>query len=157
MSLASVARAAPLDLGVGLSYVDDLHSDALSMGWDLQVGYELERRAGWSIGWQAQLTQALDSSHDYLDETDMSYSSGGLYLTATPFKGWFYVKGGVVDARYQTITHDQHTAGVGLGAGFVVDYPEVKLHILDMQRVMVGAEGFNMYTISFTVLTTGYF
>ncbi len=149
------SQAADLDLGLGLSFVDDARSDALAADWDLQVGYEIERVPGWSIGWQAQVTQAMASQGEPADENDMVYSSAGLYLTASPNKGWFYFKGGVVDVRYETLHREGHTMGGGIGAGIVLDYPQVRLHILDVQRLLVGSESFNIYTIGFTVLSSG--
>ncbi|HEY0719980.1 MAG TPA: hypothetical protein VGE50_01875 [Gammaproteobacteria bacterium] len=154
---ASGAQAANLDIGLGLSFVDDIHSDALAGAWDLQVGYEFEHVPGWAIGGQLQVTQAMNPQSQPSSEKDMVYSSAGLYLTASPNKSWLYFKGGIVDSRYETIAHDQHTAGVGMGAGIVLDYPQVRLHVLDFQRLMIGSESFNMYTISLTVLSSAYY
>lgn len=157
LATSAVQAAGKVDFGLGLSFVDDLRSEALAGAWDLQVGYEVENISGWNIGWQLQATQESSSRSEFYDETDMAYSSTGLYLTASPYRGWFHLKGGVMDVRYQTLTRDIHSTGIGIGAGLVVDYPGLRIHLLDFQRVMVGAESFNMYTLSITVLTSGYY
>lgn len=144
--------AEPFDIGLGFSYIDAAQGDGFSGGWDLQLGYEFAHPEGWNIGGQIQATQGLTKKSDFVDQSDLAYSSTALYFTARPDNWWLYFKGGIVDADFQTLNDNQHTAGVGAGAGIVYNLNGFRVHLLDYQRVIVGNKSFNIYTISITLL-----
>lgn len=150
--LAPSVEAAGVDLGLGLSFIDPARGAGLELGWDLQLGYEFWERDSWNLGAQLALTRGMTAKSDLDDETDLSFSSTALYLTARPKGWWLNFKGGVVQGDYHTLSADVNTIGYGLGVGAILDYDRVRLHLLDYQRLTFGADSFNLYTVSIAVL-----
>lgn len=145
-------HAESFDIGLGFSFIDAARGDGFTGGWDLQLGYEFSHPEGWNIGGQIQATTGLTNKSNFVDSTDLNYSSTALYLTARPDNWWLYFKGGAVDADFQTLNDNQHTVGVGIGTGIVYNLGGFRVHLLDYQRVFIGSEIFNVYTISITLL-----
>jgi hypothetical protein len=146
------ANAEEVDFGIGLSFVSMGSEYGLDSGFDAQLGYEVVRRGPLNMGAQLHLTRSLSTQSDEYAEGDLNYSSTGLYLTARPHNWWLQFKAGAVKADYATFDRDESRWGYGLGAGIVMDYTGVKVHLLDYQHFAFGKDSFDAYTISFIVL-----
>lgn len=152
LALSPQLKAGDLDLGLGLAFIDSSGGDALDLGWDLQLGYEFWQQEAWNIGLQLQLTRGITAESEVDDENDLYYSSNALYLTARPENWWLHFKAGVVQADYRMMTTGGSHTGYGLGAGLVIGSDNFRVHLLDYQRVRLGSESFDLYTISIAVL-----
>lgn len=157
LTMATDAAAKNIDLGVGLSYVNMSNEYGIDGGLDFQLGYEVIRNRSLNMGAQLHLTRSLSTQPDSyapdIDaEGDLTYSSSGLFFTARPHNGWLQLKGGAVQADYATFTRDESRTGYGVGAGLIIEYPGINLHLLDYQRLVFGEDTFNVYTLSFTIL-----
>lgn len=144
--------ASSFNFGVGQSIIDGVHSEAAGSGWDVQVGYAFARKRAWDFGLQLQITRQENSDTEFTSPSDLAFSSNALYLSARPSDWWLYFKGGVVHVDYRTLAKAQEDVGLGLGAGITYGSGDIRLHLLDYQRISVGDDSFNMYTISLAVL-----
>lgn len=156
LNLFSEARAEGLDIGFGLGFVDSANSDGFDGGWDLQIGYEMKQTEHWNFGAQLHFINgwtskdAVDEDKEYndTDSTTMVFDSQALYLTARPANWLLQFRTGVVHASYYTIEQDKTGFGVAAGAGLIIGSEKIRLHILDYNRYQIGADGFNVYSIS---------
>lgn len=152
LSVAPQVAAGPVNFGVGQSIIETAHSDAVGSGWDVQLGYVFTRKRAWDFGLQLQLTRQGDRDGEFASAADQAFAANAVYLSAQPDDWWLYFKGGVVHLDYRALDTDYEELGVGLGMGITYGTGDIRLHLLDYQRLRVGGDDFNVYTISFAVL-----
>jgi hypothetical protein len=146
------AQAGQFDLGLGISGIDNPTEDAFELAWDVQAGYEFKEYKAWNFGAQIQYSRGLIAESEVDDEIDLAFTSTGLYTTARPNNWWLQFKAGVVRVDYKTMTKDSTDTGAGVGVGIVIGDENFRFHLIDYQRMFVGGESFDMYTISIGVL-----
>jgi hypothetical protein len=159
LNFFSTARAEGLDFGFGLGFADAANADGFDGGWDVQVGYEMKQMDHWNFGAQVHVIKGwtdgsdVDEDKEYGDteSTTMAFDSQAVYLTARPEKWWVQFRAGLVHARYYTVTQDENGIGVAAGAGLVIGSETIRLHLLDYNRYQIGADGFNIYSITIGV------
>jgi hypothetical protein len=149
------AWAASFNAGAGLAFVDGKNLEGFDGGWDLQFGYEAKETTHWGLGVQLHLLKGWTSKSDVEADSDMSFRSTAVYLTARPlarWAQWLQLKAGIAKANYVTAEEDNKGTGTALGVGVVLGSQKVQWHLLDYQRYAISGDQFNVYSISLAVL-----
>ena len=152
VSVSHHANAGTFDAGLGLGFAESLDSDGFEGGWDFLAGYEIDQTAGWNIGTQVHVIRGWTDKSKANYDTNMSFNSTALYVTARPQNWWLQFKGGLVTADYISQQLEGHGTGFAAGAGIVIGEEDLRLHLLDVHRFFIDGHSFNIYSISLTVL-----
>lgn len=151
-SAPQASYAGKFDLGLGLGFAESLGSDGFEGGWDLQAGYEPDQAGGWNIGTQLHFNRGWTDSSKANYDTNMSFNSTALYLTARPEKGWMQFKGGLVSADYKSLMLEGRGTGIAVGAGIVPGGENIRFHLLDLHHFIIDGHRFNIYSVSLVLL-----
>lgn len=152
------ARAASLDVGLGLGFANSNDSNGFEGGWDLMAGYEGGGTQDWYTGGQLHLLKGwTDKSkfNNYPSDTTMYFESAALYATARPrdeWLDWLQLKAGVVSASFKTIAMEGEGAGLAVGAGIVFGGDTFRLHLLDVHEYLVAGHRFTIVSINIAIL-----
>lgn len=142
------ACAGRFALGLGLGFAESLETDGFEGGWDLLAGYEPEQAGGWNMGTQLHIIRGWTDSSKANYDTNMSFNSTALYVTARPEIGWLQIKGGLVSADYKSLMLEGRGTGIAVGAGLVLGGEDIRFHLQDLHHFIIDGHRFNIYSVS---------
>jgi len=150
--VSHLSWAGSFNFGAGYGFVAAAENESFEGGWDVIAGYEVKSSETWNTGVQFHYVKGwTENNSDFID-TRMYFQSTALYATARPENGWLQFSAGLVSAEYKSLTATGNGMGLAAGVGAVVGGENLRLHLLDYHRYMIGGMGFNVYSISLGVI-----